>query len=710
MEKGKNLKTALPGRRFSGFWFLTSCFWLLTSGFWLLPADAAVPVKFTYQGNLRQSGALVIGSRSMAFRIYSSSDGAVPLWTGPALSVAVSTGVFRVNLEPAGLDWENGSLWLELEVEGVKLSPREELTASPYAINSLYHSGKRYATAAVAPASPVLGDLWLDSNVNTLKFWDGTIWMTASSGAPAPHAATHSGTGGDPITSLGAYTLTGNVTFNAGTSIGVGAGSAGLAVSTNIIAAGSVTGTLFSGSGAGLTGLVSGNISAGFLPADVVASSIAVGAISASNQIADGIILGQDIANSTITLGKLNQSGCALNEIPKWDGTKWNCAVDVGAGAEVDPLSIHNQEALQAGATFYVSSGTVNYFRIGGAISLPANSIADTALSANVELLNADQAITGAKTFASSATITGQDGSGYSLGLSSGIYAPAGTIVANLFVGDGSGLSGISAAGDNLGSHVATTTLNMAGFQIMNVSSLTVAYGITASSGIFTASGADIYSLLLSSGISALNGTVNAGLFSGSGALLTNLNAANLAYGTVNDARLSANVGLLDADQLISGVKTFSSSMTVTSAGGIWSTALSMASGVVLSSEASAALGAGIRVSTNVCIVGFASATKFFGDGSGLSGISAAGDNLGDHTATKALDMANNQIMNVSSLTVTGSGFSVGTSTLTVNNGLVGVGTTAPGAKLEVTGGQNPGEYVAIWNAGPKLAAWLRNK
>ncbi|HBB67404.1 MAG TPA: hypothetical protein DCZ93_08935 [Elusimicrobia bacterium] len=60
------------------------------------------------------------------------------------------------------------------------------------------------------------------------------------------------------------------------------------------------------------------------------------------------------------------------------------------------------------------------------------------------------------------------------------------------------------------------------------------------------------------------------------------------------------------------------------------------------------------------------------------------GDNLGNHTATQALDMSSQQIMNVSTLTVTGNAFSVGGSTLTVNAGNVGVGVADPTSKLEV--------------------------
>lgn len=57
-------------------------------------------------------------------------------------------------------------------------------------------------------------------------------------------------------------------------------------------------------------------------------------------------------------------------------------------------------------------------------------------------------------------------------------------------------------------------------------------------------------------------GTVTATAFSGSGASLTTLNATNLSSGTVADARLSNNVGLLTGDQTFSGAKTFSAVTT----------------------------------------------------------------------------------------------------------------------------------------------------
>jgi hypothetical protein len=60
-----------------------------------------------------------------------------------------------------------------------------------------------------------------------------------------------------------------------------------------------------------------------------------------------------------------------------------------------------------------------------------------------------------------------------------------------------------------------------------------------------------------------VNGTVTATTFSGSGSGLTSLNASSLSSGTVADARLSANVAKLNADQTFTGTNTFSGNVNV---------------------------------------------------------------------------------------------------------------------------------------------------
>jgi hypothetical protein len=170
--------------------------------------------------------------------------------------------------------------------------------------------------------------------------------------------------------------------------------------------------------------------------------------------------------------------------------------------------------------------------------------------------------------------------------------------------------------GDNLGNHVATATLNMGNFGIVNAASMTVTNGITASSGTFTAAGANQYSITASSGISAPL------------------------------VRLAAN-------------------MTV-------------------SSMAPAMYGGGVMVSTNVYIVGFASATYLYGNGSHLTGMSEFGDSLGSHIATTTLNMANFGIINIASASINHGLTVIGTTTL--NGGLfVPAGSTFTGT-MYVTG------------------------
>lgn len=326
-----------------------------------LSAIAAVPIKFTYQGNLRESGFLVNGSKNMVFRLYDSSTTAIALWTSGASSVDISTGVFKVDLEPSISDWESGNLWIGLEVEGVLLLPREEITSSPYAINALMHSGKRYTTSALTPTIENTGDLWMDTSLNVLKYYDGTAWVSTGGAGLELHADSHEGDGTDPIMSLGTHSVTGPLSLDAGAFIKAGVGASNIFIATDTVISGTlnpssdlsiggagysvtlasaVIGGWFYGNGAGLEDINASNITSGYLPVD---------------RILDG----------SVTRLKFDRSGCGDGQLLKWDGIvgEWICS-NLGALVETDPYSVHIQETLQEGATFYVSSGTVNYLTV----------------------------------------------------------------------------------------------------------------------------------------------------------------------------------------------------------------------------------------------------------------------------------------------------------------------------------------------------------
>ena len=684
VETGKMMKAAAAIKRLGR---ALSIFLLLPIAGSLLPSAvcAEVPVKFTYQGNLRQAGFLVNGQRSMVFRIYSSSTSAIELWTSPVYNINLSTGVFRATLEPVLSDWESGNLWLELEVEGIRMSPREELTSSPYSINSLMVSGKRYITAPLPPAPPLaLGDLWYDSTLNVINFWNGTTWTSAGgSGAGSPHAPTHAGAGSDPITSLGAHTVTGPLllqgTLNATSNLSVGGSG------YTVTFASSVTAGWFRGNGSGLTNLNASRLTSGYVSGDRIANVIV------STHIVDGAILTQDLADGAVTKEKLNQSGCANGDILKLTGGLWVCSSGSGNGAETDPLSIHNQETLQAGTTFYVSSGTVN--------DLTANTIKVMDVILRGTLNPSSDLLVG--------------GAGYAVTFAS-------SVTAGFFHGDGSMLTGIDGK-DDLGNHIATTTLNMAGFEI------TAAGSVTGSS--FTATGAGLAAALLrlgdnvyiSSETSAdLGGGVNissnvyivgfssAAKYFGDGSLLTGIVAGKDDLGN-HVATMTLNMAGFD----ITGAGSVTGSSFTATGTGLGAAQLRLADNVFISSEASADLGGGVNISSNVYIVGFSSAARYFGDGSGLTGLASVSDNLGNHIATTTLNMSGFDIVGVSTLTVSSITTTAAEVTFSTNvfiNGNLGVGAENPAARLAVTGTENSGQYIAVFNSGSKLAAWLRNK
>lgn len=126
------------------------------------------------------------------------------------------------------------------------------------------------------------------------------------------------------------------------------------------------------------------------------------------------------------------------------------------------------------------------------------------------------------------------------------------------------------------------------------------------------------------------------------------------------------------------------SSLTVTSVNGIGTPKAAFATNVVISSETSAALGGGLRVSSNVYVVGFSSAAKYYGDGSALTAVITTDltkVRLSGDTMTGQLTLLN------STLTVTGAAFSVTGSTFSISGGSVAVGGLTYPARLSVTGG-----------------------
>ncbi|MCA9293606.1 MAG: tail fiber domain-containing protein [Phycisphaerales bacterium] len=92
---------------------------------------------FTYQGRLRSGGLPATGDFAMTFSLWDAELAGAQIGAPVGLpAVSVSGGVFAVELD-FGVSVYNGMpRWLEIEVDGQTLSPRQAITGSPYAIQT----------------------------------------------------------------------------------------------------------------------------------------------------------------------------------------------------------------------------------------------------------------------------------------------------------------------------------------------------------------------------------------------------------------------------------------------------------------------------------------------------------------------------------------------------------------------------------------------
>ena len=120
--------------------------------------DASMGTAFTYQGRIKKDGSLVNGTCTMTFSLWDAATGGTQQGaTQSVTSVNVSEGLFTVQLNRTGQFGPNAfdgqQRYLEIAVQCppsaplTTLTPRQELTAAPYAIHAQRASGV-YSTDA----------------------------------------------------------------------------------------------------------------------------------------------------------------------------------------------------------------------------------------------------------------------------------------------------------------------------------------------------------------------------------------------------------------------------------------------------------------------------------------------------------------------------------------------------------------------------------
>lgn len=255
-----------------------------------------------------------------------------------------------------------------------------------------------------------------------------------------------------------------------------------------------------------------------------------------------------NIASGTVNDARLSANVALLSGAQTFTGTKdFSAGLTVSAGNIGVTGTITASGAITGATIVGDGSGLSNL----DATDIASGTLNDARLSSNVALLSGAQTFSGTKDFSGGVTV------------SAGNVNVTGTITASgVISGDGSGLTNLSGASVN-GSTIT-------GINATNISSGTLNDGRLSSnvvllSGAQTFTGAKDFSagLTVSGGNIGVTGNITASAqisgatILGDGSGLTNLDAADIASGTINDGRLSGNVALLTGSQTFTGAKTF---------------------------------------------------------------------------------------------------------------------------------------------------------
>src|SRR5262245_17207316 len=124
-----------------GFGTLLSAAWVAMASAGAL-GQGLVGSGFTYQGRLESGGAVVNGTADFQFRLFDAVTGGVQVGALQAVSnVSLAAGLFTTELDFGGAAFNGDARYLEIAVRRpagtgsfVTLSPRQRLTAAPYAL------------------------------------------------------------------------------------------------------------------------------------------------------------------------------------------------------------------------------------------------------------------------------------------------------------------------------------------------------------------------------------------------------------------------------------------------------------------------------------------------------------------------------------------------------------------------------------------------
>ena len=156
---------------------------------------SATPSTITYQGQLQDATGPVTDTHEMTFRLFDSEAGAGQIGSEVSFSaVSVEDGLFQVELDFGSDAFSQGPRYLEVEVAGSVLDPRQRIAPTPTALNVLNmpdtedtlaeldclsnevaaFDGSQWVCADVSGYDTLAG---LDCGNEEVPQWDGSSWQ-----------------------------------------------------------------------------------------------------------------------------------------------------------------------------------------------------------------------------------------------------------------------------------------------------------------------------------------------------------------------------------------------------------------------------------------------------------------------------------------------------------------------------------------------------
>jgi len=129
--------------------------------------QAQTDTMFTYQGELKQSGQPANGNYDLTFSLWTASASGSQIGGDLTINnVSVSDGNFAVGLDFGAAAFDNTNRWLEIEVNGQILAPRQLISRSPYSIQTRGIFVDAAGRVGIGTTNPT-AELYVDGSAST---------------------------------------------------------------------------------------------------------------------------------------------------------------------------------------------------------------------------------------------------------------------------------------------------------------------------------------------------------------------------------------------------------------------------------------------------------------------------------------------------------------------------------------------------------------